>query len=228
MTFCRTVSAFGTKRRRETVYHSSGRTCHQVGLAHVRLDDRRSACDHPASCSPRAEVRRRLQSDAPRRPRQHVDPRGGDILRHRPDDGGLQQSRPLRSACAAKQPGDNPAGACDGMDSGRGRHVTDVQAPPGRQGHEGKPFTTADVKCTWDLLAGCAQDRLRTNPRAAWYENLAEVKTNGDYAVTFRLKQRQAAFIALLASGYSLVYPCHVPAKDMRVFPIGTGPKHTP
>src|SRR3954471_1477448 len=78
MTFCRTVSsASGTKRRRETVYHSSGRTCHQVGLAHVRLDDRRSACDHPASCRPRAEVRRRPQSDAPRRPYQHVDPRGG-------------------------------------------------------------------------------------------------------------------------------------------------------
>jgi peptide/nickel transport system substrate-binding protein len=96
-----------------------------------------------------------------------------------------------------------------------------------RQGvkwHDGKPFTAADVKCTWDLLAGRAQDRLRTNFRAAWYENLAEVTASGDYEVTFRLKQRQPAFLALLASGYSPVYPCHVPAKDMRVFPIGTGP----
>src|SRR4051794_32966770 len=73
--------------------------------------------------------------------------------------------------------------------------------------HDGKPFTAADVKCTWDLLAGRAQDRLRTNFRAAWYENLAEVTTNGDYEVTFRLKQRQPAFIALLASGYSPVCP---------------------
>src|SRR3954471_1149199 len=100
-----------------------------------------------------------------------------------------------------------------------------------RQGvkwHDGKPFTAADVKCTWDLLAGRAQDRLRTNFRAAWYENLAAVTANGDHEVTFCLKQRQPAFIALLASGYSPVYPCHVPAKDMRVFPIGTGPKHTP
>src|SRR3954451_20037137 len=79
-----------------------------------------------------------------------------------------------------------------------------------RQGvkwHDGKPFTAADVKCTWDLLAGRAQDRLRTNFRAAWYENLAEVTTNGDHEVAFRLKQRQPAFIALLASGYSPVYP---------------------
>ncbi len=96
-----------------------------------------------------------------------------------------------------------------------------------RQGvkwHDGKPFTAADVKCTWDMLAGRGKDRLRTNFRAAWYENLAEVTTNGDDEAIFRLKQRQPAFIALLASGYSPVYPCHVSTKDMRLFPIGTGP----
>src|SRR6266700_1953937 len=32
------------------------------------------------------------------------------------------------------------------------------------------------------------------------------------------------AFVALLASGFSPVYPCHVPARDMRQRPIGTGP----
>ena len=41
-----------------------------------------------------------------RRVRRRVDPRGGDLFRHRPDDGGLQQPRPLRPARAAKQPGD--------------------------------------------------------------------------------------------------------------------------
>jgi ABC-type transport system substrate-binding protein len=37
-----------------------------------------------------------------------------------------------------------------------------------RQGvkwHDGKPFTAADVKCTWDLLLGKANDKLRVNPR---------------------------------------------------------------
>src|SRR4030088_352416 len=96
-----------------------------------------------------------------------------------------------------------------------------------RQGvkwHDGKPFTAKDVKCTWDLLQGKSADKLRLNPRKAWYRNLEEVVPNGDYEVTFRLKRPQPAFIALLASGFSPVYPCHVSAKDMRQHPIGTGP----
>ena len=35
---------------------------------------------------------------------------------------------------------------------------------------------------------------------------------------------RQPALLALLASGYSPVYPCHVPPREMRQHPIGTGP----
>src|SRR6202040_3827110 len=95
-----------------------------------------------------------------------------------------------------------------------------------RQGvswHDGKPFTAADVKCTWDLILGTGADKLRTNPRKSWYRNLDSVSVKHD-TVTFRLKRPQPAFIALLASGYSPVYPCHVPAQDMRQHPIGTGP----
>ena len=90
--------------------------------------------------------------------------------------------------------------------------------------HDGKPFTAKDVKCTWDLLTGKSSDKLRLNPRKSWYRNLEEVTTNGDYEVTFHLQRPQPAFIALLASGYSVVYPCHVPPGDMRQHPIGTGP----
>ena len=68
------------------------------------------------------------------------------------------------------------------------------------------------------------QDELRINPRKAWYRNLEEVATNGDLEVTFRLKRPQPAFLALLASGFSPVYPCHVSPRDMRQRPIGTGP----
>jgi peptide/nickel transport system substrate-binding protein len=96
-----------------------------------------------------------------------------------------------------------------------------------RQGvkwHDGKPFTAADVKCTWDLLQGKATDKFRLNPRKAWYRNLDEVTTNGDLEATFKLKRPQPAFIALLASGFSPVYPCHVPTVQMRQHPIGTGP----
>ncbi len=94
----------------------------------------------------------------------------------------------------------------------------------GVQWHDGKPFTSADVKCTWDLLLGKRKAKLRKNPRKAWYKNLEEVTTNGDHEATFHLKRRQPAFIALLASGYSPVYSCHVPPKQMRTAPIGTGP----
>jgi peptide/nickel transport system substrate-binding protein len=96
-----------------------------------------------------------------------------------------------------------------------------------RQGvkwHDGKPFTARDVKCTWDLLTGKANEKLRVNPRKSWYRNLDEVTVDGDYQVTFRLKRPQPAFVALLASGWSPVYPCHVPPRDMRTHPIGTGP----
>jgi ABC-type transport system substrate-binding protein len=76
--------------------------------------------------------------------------------------------------------------------------------------HDGKPFTAKDVKCTWDLLTGKSSERLRLNPRKSWYSNLEEVTTNDDYEVTFHLRRPQPAFVALLASGYSVVYPCHV------------------
>jgi peptide/nickel transport system substrate-binding protein len=90
--------------------------------------------------------------------------------------------------------------------------------------HDGKPFTAADVKCTWDLLTGKAGQKLRINPRKAWYNNLVDVLANGDYEASFVLKRPQPAFIALLASGMSPVYPCHVPPAQMRQHPIGTGP----
>ena len=90
--------------------------------------------------------------------------------------------------------------------------------------HDGKPFTAADVKCTWDLITGKSTEKLRVNPRKSWYRNLEEVIPNSDNEVTFRLKRPQTSFIALLASGWSPVYPCHVSPRDMRTHPIGTGP----
>ena len=61
-----------------------------------------------------------------------------------------------------------------------------------RQGvkwHDGKPFTAADVKCTWDALAGRTSEKLRVNPRKSWYRNLDEITTNGDHEITFHLKR---------------------------------------
>jgi peptide/nickel transport system substrate-binding protein len=90
--------------------------------------------------------------------------------------------------------------------------------------HDGKPFTAKDVQCTWDMLTGKSSEKFRVNPRKSWYQNLDAVTAKGDYEVTFHLKRPQPAFLALLASGFSPVYPCHVPPAQMRQHPIGTGP----
>jgi peptide/nickel transport system substrate-binding protein len=90
--------------------------------------------------------------------------------------------------------------------------------------HDGKAFTAADVKCTWDRLRGVDAEKFRINPRKAWYRNVEELTTNGDYEVSFHLKRPQPYLIALLASGQSPVYPCHVSTAQMRQHPIGTGP----
>ncbi len=90
--------------------------------------------------------------------------------------------------------------------------------------HDGKPFTASDVKCTWNLLTGEAKEKLRINPRKSWYSNLEEVVTDGDYNATFVLRRPQPALLAMLASGLAPVYPCHIPPRDMRSHPIGTGP----
>lgn len=90
--------------------------------------------------------------------------------------------------------------------------------------HDGKPFTSKDVKCTFDLLQGKGTAKFRKNPRKSWYDNLKEVTTNGDLEATFVLGRAQPALLALLASGYTPVYPCHVSPAEMRTHPIGTGP----
>src|SRR6202022_2182813 len=98
---------------------------------------------------------------------------------------------------------------------------------PLRQGvkwHDGKPFTAKDVLCTWDLLLETGTDKFRVNPRKTNFKNLERVTANGDYEVTFHLKRAQPAFLVLIANGFAPIYPCHVPAAQMRQHPIGTGP----
>jgi peptide/nickel transport system substrate-binding protein len=90
--------------------------------------------------------------------------------------------------------------------------------------HDGKPFTSADVKCTFDMLMGKSQQKFRQNPRKSWYDEVNEVTVNGDYEAAFNLKRPQPAMLSLLASGYTPVYPCHVSPGDMRTKPVGTGP----
>src|SRR5215468_6453200 len=96
-----------------------------------------------------------------------------------------------------------------------------------RQGvkfHDGKPFTSRDVKCSMDLQMGTGPEKLRLNPRQSSWYNIAAVTTNGDWEVTFQLKSPQPAFPMFLAGAFAAIYPCHVPPTQMRQHPIGTGP----
>jgi peptide/nickel transport system substrate-binding protein len=90
--------------------------------------------------------------------------------------------------------------------------------------HDGKPFTSADVKCTWDMVSGLTPGKIRKSPRQAWYSNLKEVIVSGPLEVTFRLERPQPSFLSFLAAGWSPVYPCHVSSAQMRTKPVGTGP----
>ncbi|WP_407151745.1 ABC transporter substrate-binding protein [Bradyrhizobium sp. ORS 86] len=97
-----------------------------------------------------------------------------------------------------------------------------------RQGvkwHDGQPFTAKDVQCTWRMLIGKGETQdFKRNPRKVWYTKLKDVSINGDDEATFELSEPQPGLLALLASAFSVVYPCHVPQQVMRTKPIGTGP----
>jgi peptide/nickel transport system substrate-binding protein len=96
-----------------------------------------------------------------------------------------------------------------------------------RQGvkwHDGKPFTSADVQCTWDMITEKRTSNWRKNSHKEWYGNLKEVVVTGPYEVRFVLGRPQPSFLSFLANGWSPVYPCHVDGRVMRQKPIGTGP----
>ena len=90
-----------------------------------------------------------------------------------------------------------------------GRELT-FRLHQGIKWHDGQPFTANDVKCTWDLLLGKSPEKLRANPRKAWYQNVETVTADTDLSVTFHLKRPQPAIIALLASGYAQIGRAHV------------------
>src|SRR5450631_2325418 len=51
--------------------------------------------------------------------------------------------------------------------------------------HDGKPFTSADVKCTFEMLMGKSPQKFRQNPRKSWYDEVNEVTTTGDFEASF-------------------------------------------
>ncbi len=98
------------------------------------------------------------------------------------------------------------------------------QLRDGVKWHDGKPFTSADVKCTWDAISGKTESKMRKNPHKSWWFNIKDITATGPLEVVFHLNDPQSSLLVMLAGGFSPVYPCHVPAAQMRTHPIGTGP----
>jgi peptide/nickel transport system substrate-binding protein len=92
--------------------------------------------------------------------------------------------------------------------------------------HDGQPFTSKDVKYTFDMLreAADAPAKLRINPRKDWYANIQNIEAPDPHTVIFHLKRPQPSLLMMLASGYSPVYAAHVPAANYRTSCVGTGP----
>ena len=192
----------GTRQSEETGENRSVR--HLSGDFAPRLDYRRYGAG--------AKARRHPASVAPRQPGEHVDLEEGTISIVAPMMGvfnNLVVFDPNQKQNSLNDIVPDLADSWSWNDDGT--ELT-FKLHHGVKWHDGKPFTAADVKCTWDLLQGKVQDKLRLNAREAWWINLDQVTADSDLQATFHLKRRQPSFIALLASGFTPVYPCHVSA----------------
>jgi peptide/nickel transport system substrate-binding protein len=92
--------------------------------------------------------------------------------------------------------------------------------------HDGKPFTSKDVKYTFDLVRETpeAPAKLRLNARREWYANVEGVDAVDPRTVVFRLKHPQPSLLLMLASGFTPIYAAHVPPASYRTGCVGTGP----
>jgi peptide/nickel transport system substrate-binding protein len=92
--------------------------------------------------------------------------------------------------------------------------------------HDGKPFTARDIKHTFDMVREAPDSavKMRTSPRKDWYANVEAIEAPEPHTVVFRLKRPQPSLLLMFASGYSPVYPAHVPIADLRQRCVGTGP----
>ena len=179
-----------------------------------------------AGSGARPEAGRHVAHVSLGQPAQRLDPRGGNRL----DDGAVHAASTttwcstisIRSSTPWTPSGPELATSWAWDDD---QDQADLQAAQRRDGGttaSRSPPRTWSAR--WTSCRTRAPTAFRKNPRKIWWHNLKEVTANGDHEVTFHLGRPQASFVALFATGYNPVYPCHVSAADMRTKPIGTGP----
>ncbi|GAA2857991.1 peptide/nickel transport system substrate-binding protein [Aminobacter niigataensis] len=92
------------------------------------------------------------------------------------------------------------------------------------QFHDGMPFTSADVKHTFDLVRNPPEGT--ASIRQSSLSAIDRIETPDKLTVEFHLKRPQPSFLPLLATGWMVVMPKHILERDgnMQKEVIGTGP----
>ncbi|SDO04718.1 ABC transporter substrate-binding protein [Ensifer sp. YR511] len=90
--------------------------------------------------------------------------------------------------------------------------------------HDGAPFSSADVKHTFDLVRNPPEGvaSIRKNSLAV----IDRIETPDKLTVEFYLKRPQPSFLPLLATGWMVIMPKHILERDgnMQKQVVGTGP----
>lgn len=84
--------------------------------------------------------------------------------------------------------------------------------------HDGRPFTAADVRWTFERLAG------KPGLAAEAIRRIARIETPDDATVEIRLKEPWAPFLSTLAWYGAFILPRHDPDGIAANRPVGTGP----
>jgi peptide/nickel transport system substrate-binding protein len=91
--------------------------------------------------------------------------------------------------------------------------------------HDGSPFTSADVKATYERIAKPPAGVISV--RQPLYEDIATIETPDDHTVAFKLKSVNASMLDGLASPWNCIYSA-AKLKENPKFPetniLGTGP----
>ncbi len=96
----------------------------------------------------------------------------------------------------------------------------------GVQFHDGSPFTSKDVKVTFERIINPPQGV--NSPRRVFFNTVAQIETPDDYTVRFVLNQPDPALLYNVAIPWTGIYPAHLieSGADLRDTKniIGTGP----